>query len=206
MIVIDKTKVMNFEGALRAMRNPMDSWELSDSLFYNDLILYGDNMLFKIGENDLKLALKLVEAGTDHSKFLRQIIVNADIIAPLYWWKQFDQYKVGTVSNSTSTMHTIHKYKFVKEMFSIDKDDEYWDFVIKHLEELRQKYLKTKNIKYWMEIIQKLPESFNQLRTVTLNYAVLRNIYKSRTNHKLNEWHDFCEWIETLPGSKLITI
>lgn len=205
MIIIDKTKVMNFEGALRAMRNPMDSWELSDSYFYDDVMLYGDNELLKIGENDLKLALKLVQAGTDHAKFLRQIIVNADITAPLYWWKQFDQYKVGTVTNSTSTMHTIHKYKFVKEMFSIDEDDEYWDFVVNHLEELRQKYLETKDSKYWREIIQKLPESFNQLRTVTLNYAVLRNIYKSRANHKLNEWHEFCKWIETLPVSELIT-
>lgn len=193
--------VFNFENALRGMRNPLDSWHMSDSSF--------DGELF-IGEKDLKLAKALRRAGSDHRKYLRQILVSVDIEGPLYWWKEFDTYKVATVANSTSTMHTIHKKGFVMDMFSVQglspKSEELFASYLAYLEELRLDYNRTKDKKTWEEIIKLLPSSFNQLRTVTLNYETLMSIYHARKNHKLVEWHDFCRWIEELPYFKEIVL
>lgn len=204
MIKFENTEVMNFEGALRGMRNPLNSWDKSDSGFYYD---YPDDNepTFKFGDNDLKLAQNLIKAGSDHRKFLRQIFVSVDITAPLYWWKEFDTYKVGTVANSCSTMHTIHTKELTLDDFSYDHLD---DFNIGHLSafinvlnSMRDMYLVSKNKHYWYQIIQLLPTSYNQKRTVALNYEVLRNIrHSDRRNHKLDEWRvGFMEWIESLP-------
>lgn len=195
MLTAANSSVMNFEHAMRGARNPMNSWNKSDS-YYED----GNYIL---GENDLALAKRLCKAGRDHRKFLRQILVSVDINAPMYWWKEFDTYKVGTVSNSTSTMHKIHSQKFSMEQFSCDKmspkTKEKMNKLIEYMEELRETYNKTKDKQVWMDIIQLLPSSYNQLRTCTLNYEVLANIYHSRKNHKLDEWHVFCDYIKTLP-------
>lgn len=221
----ENTKVFNFEGAFRGLRNPLESWGKSDST-------WTDDNLFSIGQNDLTLARRMIAAddsdasGAPNSKFLRQIMVSVDITAPLYLWKQFDTYKVGTVANSTSTMHKIHSSAITLDDFELD------DFVaidypldaqredakgvidtsfvqiclIPYLEFLRQKYLETKDKIYWKELIRWLPEGWLQKRTVTLNYAVLRDIYHWRKNHKLTEWHSFCKWIESLPyADDLIT-
>lgn len=203
MIVIEKAEAFNFEGALRGARNPMNSWDRSDSR-------YDENKGFILGENDLDLAKRLCTAGSDHRKFLRQIFVSTDIFAPLYWWKEFDTYKVGTVANSTSTMHKIHSKAFAIDDFSHDKmtpdSEEQLLKLVEYLETIRKKYIKTKEKAYWYDLIQLLPSSYNQLRTCTLNYEVLVNIYYARKNHKLDEWHAFCGWIETLPyASDLIT-
>lgn len=198
MIKITNICVYNFENAIRGMRNPLNSWDKSDS-YYDK----GGN--FVIGENDLKLALKLANAGSDHRKFLRQIFVSMDISAPLYWWKEFDTYKVGTVANSCSTMHTIHKKEFDFEDFSVDEKLPIYFMVIEELNYAREKFLETNDKRFWKRMIQLLPTSYNQLRTVTLNYEVLRNIYHSRKNHKLDEWHTLCDAIEQLPYSDLIT-
>ena len=202
MIKITNISVCNFENAIRGMRNPLNSWDKSDS-YYDK----GGN--FVIGENDLKLALKLANAGSDHRKFLRQIFVSVDITAPLYWWKEFDTYKVGTVANSCSTMHTIHKKEFTLDDFSHDKLNEYNKRILKaYIDAIntdRKLFLETNDKDYWWQMIQMLPTSYNQLRTVTLNYEVLRNIYHSRKNHKLDEWHGFCDVIKGLPYSELIT-
>ncbi len=203
MIVIDKTCVMNIENAIRGARNPMNSWGKIDSC-------YNENGEFILGQNDLNLAQKLCKSGSDHRKFIRQIFVSADITAPLYWWKEYDTYKVGTVANSTSTMHKIHSNPFSIENFSCDKMDirtmEYFKNLIEYLEELRIKFIETKDKTYWYSIIQLLPSSYNQMRTCTFNYENLVNMYNSRKNHKLDEWHVFCDWIEQLPYSKeLIT-
>ena len=202
MIKITNVCVYNFENAIRGMRNPLNSWDKSDS-YYDK----GGN--FVIGENDLKLALKLANAGSDHRKFLRQIFVSVDITAPLYWWKEFDTYKVGTVANSCSTMHTIHKKEFTLDDFSHDKLNEYNKRILKaYIDAIntdRKLFLETNDKDYWWQMIQMLPTSYNQLRTVTLNYEVLRNIYHSRKNHKLDEWHGFCDVIKGLPYSELIT-
>jgi len=199
MLLIDKTSVMNFENAIRGARNPMNSWAKSDS-FYNE------KGSFILGENDLALAKKLCMAGSDHRKFMRQIFVSVDITAPLYWWKEFDTYKVATVANSTSTMHKIHSKAFEIDDFSHDQLTEesrkILEKTIEYLEELRQKYNQNQDKKYWYDIIQLLPSSYNQLRTCTLNYETLTNIYHSRRNHKLAEWHVFCDWILTLPYAK----
>ena len=171
---------------------------------------------FVIGENDLKLMQKLIHSGTDHSKFMRMIIVTMDIIAPLYWWKEFDTYKVGTVRNSCSTMHTIHRKEFTLDDFSHEylmRDyEKHWnytgvlDFVIDALNDAREHYLETKDKRWWWQMIQLLPSSYNQKATVQMNYQVLRNIYRARKNHKLNEWRTFCEWVkDELPYSNLIT-
>ncbi len=196
MISIQQIEVMNFKHAIRGMRNPMSSWDLSDS----DLDEQGN---YRLGPNDLKLASKLCAAGSDHRKFLRQIIVSMDINAPLYWWKEFDTYKVATVANSTSTMHKIHAKPFELQDFSTDHMNEssvqMMEQVIGLLEELRQEFLKTKDKQCWYSMIQLLPSSYHQLRTCTLNYETLRNIYASRKHHKLKEWHDFCEIVESLP-------
>ena len=199
MLNVKNMSVMNFENALRGARNPMNSWGKSDSY-------YDSKGLFVIGENDLTLAKKLCKAGSDHRKFLRQIFISVDITAPLYWWKEFDTYKIGTVANSTSTMHKIHSQEFTLDHFSCDqmteKTKEQMILLIKYLEDLRTKYLETKDKQYWYDIIQLLPSSYNQLRTCTFNYETMINIYHSRKNHKLEEWHTFCQWIETLPYAK----
>ncbi|MFZ2539910.1 MAG: hypothetical protein WAX04_13605 [Oscillospiraceae bacterium] len=196
MLSIKNSSVMNLENAIRGARNPMNSWERSDSY-------YDENGAYILAENDLLLAKKLCKAGSDHRKFLRQILVCVDITAPLYWWKEFDTYKVGTVVNSTSTMHKIHSQKFDLQQFSCDEmsgnSREKMSLLIAYLEELRVNYNTTKDKQSWYDIIQLLPSSYNQLRTCTLNYEVLVNIYCSRKNHKLNEWHVFCDYIKNLP-------
>lgn len=203
MIEITKTDVYGWKAAIRGMRNPMNSWDKSDSYFGED----GD---VAMGENDLNLMKNLVSAGSDHSKFMRMIYVSVDVNAPLYWWKEYDTYKVGTVANSCSTMHKIHEKEFTIDDFSHEHVDMYafnlFDMIIRNLNANREQYLETKDKRYWWNMIQLLPSSYNQKRTLTLNYAVLRNMYKARRNHKLDEWHTFCDWIETLPYSELITM
>ena len=237
MIKIENTEAIGWEHAIRGMRNPMNSWEKSDSEFIRDPDygcsgncpcedIDGHCDCCFIGANDLDLMKRLRNAGTDHRKFMRMITVYVDITAPLYWWKEFDTYKVGTVANSCSTMHKIHEKEFTIDDFSHEhltgETDGLWinadgkDFMCSAydfcqitcdvLNYYREKYLKTKDKKYWWQMIQLLPSSYNQKRTVMLNYEVLANIYKSRKNHKLDEWKDFCKWIEGLPYSKLITI
>ena len=219
MIKIKNVDVFGFESAIRGMRSPFNSWDKSDSDYYNE---FEDS--FHIGENDFDLMMKLIRAGSDHSKFMRMINVTMDIVAPLYWWKEFDTYKVGTIRNSCSTMHKIQSKKFELSDFSLDdfhleddefcENDDYYDMdmrdlferVIGDCEYLREKFVETGNKKYWLGLIQLLPCSYNQRATVQLNYAVLRNMYHARKNHKLKEWVDFCKWIETLPYSELITM
>lgn len=202
MVKIENWQVYGWEAAIRGMRNPMDSWDKSDSEFCKDEEFY-------IGKNDLQLMKKLVSAGTDHSKFMRMINVTCDITAPLYWWKSFDTYKVGTVRNSCSTMHKIHEKEFALEDFSTEKLTERsfvpFEEIICALNWARELYLETKDKIYWWQMIQLLPSSYNQRATVQLNYQVLRNMYHSRKNHKLDEWRKFCEWTELLPYSQLIT-
>ena len=235
MIKLENTEVVGWEHAIRGMRNPMNSWDKSDSEFVRDPDygcsgncpcedIDGHCDCCFIGANDLDLMKRLRNAGTDHRKFMRMIVVYLDITAPLYWWKEFDTYKVGTVANSCSTMHKIHEKKFTLEDFSyehliVEHDVNHIDMVawlqkqIDILNEWRRTYLDVKDSdvsaksakKYWWQMIQLLPTSYNQRRTVMLNYEVLANIYKSRKNHKLDEWHTFCDWIESLPYSELIT-
>ena len=196
MLKLERISVMNFENAIRGARNPMNSWARMDSYYDED----GNYIL---GENDLSLATKLAKAGSDHRKFVRQIMVSMDITAPLYWWKEFDTYKVGTVANSTSTMHKIQAKEFSREDFSCDRMSEdclaALDAVIAYLESERLKFIETKEKQHWHNMIQLLPSSYNQMRTVTMNYEVLINIYYARRTHKLAEWHTFCEAIEKLP-------
>ncbi|MBP1737081.1 MAG: hypothetical protein H6Q60_962 [Oscillospiraceae bacterium] len=196
MLSVSKTSVMNLENAIRGARNPLSSWDRSDS-FYNE---QGEYVL---GEHDHSLAARLCRAGRDHRKFIRQIMVSVDITAPLYWWKEFDTYKVGTVANSTSTMHKIHGRPFSVSDFSCDHMTEEtlaeMKRLITYLETVRLKYVDTKNKAYWYDLIQLLPSSYNQLRTCTLNYEVLCNIYHARGDHKLQEWHLLCDWIRSLP-------
>lgn len=233
MLKIENTEVMGWEHAIRGMRNPKNSWEKSDS-GYCDTIgdKFGDVIKpenYRLGPNDFDLMSRLRNAGTDHRKFMRMITVYLDITAPLYWWKEFDTYKVGTVANSCSTMHKIAAKEFTLEDFShehllnmanndagdalflndannirVDGDD-LFGLTINVLNYYRGRYIKTKDKRYWWQMIQLLPSSYNQKRTVMLNYEVLANIYKSRRNHKLDEWHTFCDWIESLPYSELIT-
>ena len=203
MIQLERTNVMNMDGAIRGARNPMNSWDKMDS--------YWDGDKFVLGENDLSLARKLAKAGSDHRKFLRQIFVTVDITAPLYWWKEFDTYKVGTVANSTSTMHKIHAKAFERDDFSHDRLDEgglaLLDAIVAYLETERQKFLADKeNRQPWHNMIQMLPSSYNQMRTVTMNYENLINIYYARRNHKLAEWHVVCDWILSLPYWKDICL
>ena len=229
MLKIENFEVMGWEHAIRGMRNPMNSWEKSDSGYcVQDLSRDCNNCVhkhtnyptcrcggFDIGPNDYALMKKLRKAGTDHRKFMRMITVYLDITAPLYWWKEFDTYKVGTVANSCSTMHKIAEKEFTIEDFSCEHLMDELDFertfktylliTIDGLNEARNKYLETKDTFYWRQMIQLLPSSYNQKRTVMLNYEVLANIYESRKNHKLDEWHTFCHWIEELPYSELIT-
>ena len=196
MLKLERTSVMNLENAIRGARNPMNSWAKSDSA-------YDDKGNYILGENDLALAKKLCRAGSDHRKFVRQILVSADITAPLYWWKEFDTYKVATVANSTSTTHKIHAKPFELADFSVDKLSDgalaafrtYMDY----MEATRRRFVETKDKRDWYDLIQLLPSSYNQLRTVTMNYETLINIYYARRAHKLDEWHVFCDWIRTLP-------
>ena len=252
MLKIENTEVMGWEAAIRGMRNPMNSWEKSDSNYRPILASRCDTCTsylldnwddcdncdvhklcnspnyFLVGPNDLDLMTRLRNAGTDHRKFMRMIAVYVDITAPLYWWKEFDTYKVGTVANSCSTMHKIADKKFTLEDFScehlgvtvpaelndgIEVFQNLWIESLKRtIEDLniaRSYYIREQNAdlkkQYWLQMIQLLPSSYNQRRTVMLNYEVLANIYKSRRNHKLDEWHTFCDWIKTLPYSELIT-
>ena len=197
MIKLERTSVMNLDNAIRGARNPMNSWAKSDSY-------YDENGKFVMGEADLDFGHRLAVAGCDHRKFLRQIFVSVDITAPLYWWKEFDTYKVGTVANSCSTMHKIHAKPFERDDFSHDRLDEgglaALDALVAYLEAERQKFVADKNNKTaWHNMIQLLPSSFNQMRTVTLNYENLINIYYARRYHKLAEWHTLCDWIRSLP-------
>ena len=249
MLKIENTEIVGWEAAIRGMRNPMNSWEKSDSVFYYGEIPYNisgkmsnpieDSLVISngyIGPNDHDLMMRLRNAGTDHRKFMRMITVYLDITAPLYWWKEFDTYKVGTVANSCSTMHKIHEKEFTMQDFSCEhlfKEDDvggmYYSataeeeftsmdvlkVVIEALNTYRKTYIAVKadtvsdydhtSKEYWLQMIQLLPSSYNQKRTVMLNYEVLANIYKSRRNHKLDEWHTFCDWVESLPYSELIT-
>ena len=232
MIKIENTEIVGWEAAIRGMRNPLNSWEKSDSKWYSigiptsNSAAINDKYLsqkYCIGESDYDRMTRLRNAGTDHRKFMRMITVYVDITAPLYWWKEFDTYKVGTVANSCSTMHKIHSKEFTLEDFSTEHlcksnievledlilELEYWrnkfvnyDEYCKVVPEFREMYSKKD---CWWQMIQLLPSSYNQRRTVMLNYEVLANIYKSRRNHKLDEWHVFCEWIENLPYAELIT-
>jgi hypothetical protein len=203
MIKLERTDVMNFENAIRGARNPLNSWAKSDSY-------YDENNNYILGKNDLSLAQRLAIAGSDHRKYLRQIFVSVDITAPLYWWKEYDTYKVGTVANSCSTMHKIHAKAFDRDDFSHDRMSETalncLDGVIAVLEETRQKFLETKDRAYWHDMIQLLPSSYNQMRTCTMNYENLINMYYARRNHKLPEWHTFCDWVESLPYFKEICL
>lgn len=255
MIKIENVEVMGWDAAIRGMRNPMNSWEKSDSNYRPILASRCDTCTsylldnwddcdncevhklcnspnyFLVGPNDLDLMTRLSKAGTDHRKFMRMITVYLDITAPLYWWKEFDTYKVGTVANSCSTMHKIADKEFVRDDFSYEHLIDYdlyscnevdglvinvashigcgglqlLDLTINVLNYYRGKYLVAKDKKYWWQMIQLLPSSYNQRRTVMLNYEVLANIYKSRKGHKLDEWNSFCDWIESLPYAELIT-
>lgn len=213
MIKFENTEVMGWEHAIRGMRNPLESWEKSDSdwdydCFEYDFAEYRTKDEFEVGPNDLDLMMRLRNAGTDHRKFMRMIAVYVDITAPLYWWKEFDTYKVGTVANSCSTMHTIHKKEFTLDDFSCEhlmgESHSLLEDIIVDLNECRKWYMDTKDKQYWWQMIQLLPTSYNQKRTVMLNYEVLTNMYKSRKDHKLDEWHEFCCWIQHLPYSELI--
>lgn len=199
MLTVNNISVMNMENAIRGARNPMNSWDKMDSY-------YDEDGNYVLGENDLSLGRRLATAGSDHRKFLRQIIVSMDINAPLYWWKEFDTYKVGTVANSCSTMHKIQAKAFCREDFSCERVTgegvDVMDGLIAYLESERVKFIETKDKAHWHNMIQLLPSSFNQLRTVSLNYEVLINIYYARVHHKLAEWHTFCEVIESLPYAK----
>ena len=203
MLKIENVSTFGWKAAIRGMRNPKNSWEKSDSSVV-------DGHSFFVGDNDFTLMRTLANAGTDHGKFLRMIHVQCDITAPLYWWKEADQYKVGTVTDSCSTMHKIHAKEFAIEDFSDEHLETGWlacldDTIIPLLNRARTKFIETKDKRYWWQMIQLLPSSYNQLRTWDLNYAVLQNIYHARRNHKLDEWHTFCDWIESLPYSDLIT-
>lgn len=238
MIKIENVETMGWGGAIRGMRNAMNSWDKSDSKFCRlDCITTDVNLdeepcnfmcggdlyrgFLQIGKADMKLCKNLIKAGSPDRKFMRMIHVQADVTAPLYWWKEFDTYKVGTVANSCSTMHTIHKKEFTLDDFSHEhfwdetnevhgsipgylgkNSSDYLKDLLRYLNFIRTKFIETKDKAYWWQMIQLLPSSFNQMRTIDLNYEVLYSIYHQRKNHKLNEWREFCKWIETLPYMK----
>lgn len=222
MIKIENVEVVGLEASIRGMRNPMNSWKKSDD---TNIIDATDKYLrekYGIGYDDFILLKRLAKSGTDHRKFMRMITVYLDITAPLYWWKEFDTYKVGTVANSCSTMHKIGEKEFEMSDFSCEHLERFVEdtggdvapvydfkrplkFIIEQLNNARRLFLKTKDKKYWWQMIQLMPSSYNQRCTVMLNYEVLTNIYKSCKNHKLDEWREFCDWIKTLPLSELIT-
>lgn len=201
MIKIERSVVMNMENAMRGARNPMNSWQRSDSF-------YDEEGNYRLGPNDLDLAKRLSRAGTDHRKYLRMIFISVDITAPIYWWKEYDTYKVGTVANSTSTMHKIHSKPFELADFSTDhmtpESLEVMSRFVEYLERVRLKFMKTKDKQDWYDLIQLLPSSYNQMRTLTFSYETAANIYRSRKDHKLAEWREMCEWIRTLPYAKEI--
>lgn len=203
MIQLERTSVMNLENAIRGARNPMNSWGRMDSGYDAD----GNYVL---GPNDLDLAKRLRKAGSDHRKYIRQIFVSVDITAPLYWWKEYDTYKVATVANSTSTMHKIHSKPFELDDFSHDHmtsgTEAFLETVVEKLEEIRLRFAEEKKKEDWYDLIQLLPSSYNQMRTCSFNYETLINIYFARRNHKLAEWHVFCDWIQTLPYAKELII
>lgn len=237
MLTIEQTRVYGFDAAIRGMRNPLESWDKMDSYPY----IQNGKAYEVVMPNDKALMKKLADAGSDHGKFMRMINVTCDITAPLYWWKEYDTYKVGTVANSCSTMHKIQAHEFSMDMFSTEHliertdvtnklNDDFFEtgnlgdvcavmsgedvlfspigvleLVINMLNRARELYLETNDKKYWWQMIQLLPTSYNQKRTVQLNYQVLKNIYHARKNHKLDEWHAFCDWVKTLPESDLIT-
>ncbi len=212
MIKIEHVEVMNWDAAIRGMRNALESWHKSDSYWTHiedaetqETAKYQ----FFLGDNDFALAQKLANAGPDHGKFLRYIIVSLDITAPLYWYKEFDTYKVGTVANSCSTMHKIHSKEITLDDFSHEHMDTFsrntLRLIADRMETARKLFLAESDKKHWWQIIQLLPSSYNQRRTITLNYAVLRNMYHARKHHKLDEWREFCAWIESLPYAELIT-
>lgn len=223
MIKIERTETYGWEAAVRGMRNPKNSWDKSDSHYcwepqYPGSGCFGCELnsdhncrvdKYIIGKNDFDLMKTLAAAGNDHGKFLRMITVTVDLTAPLYWWKEFDTYKVGTVADSCSTMHKIHAKKFDRSDFSMEhlipRMKEVMDVTIANLNACRGNFLETKDKTWWWQMIQLLPSSYNQKRTVQVNYAVLKNMYHARKNHKLDEWHEFCRWIEALPYSELIT-
>lgn len=203
MLTLKNTSVMNFENAIRGARNPMNSWARMDSHTEAD-------GTFVFGPNDLDLAMRLAKAGSDHRKYLRMIFVSVDVTAPLYWWKEYDTYKVATVANSTSTMHKIHSKPFSIDDFSCDhmtdSTKKFMETIVAELETIRLRFKETKSKEDWYDMIQLLPSSYNQMRTCTFNYETLINVYRARKNHKLAEWHTFCDWIETLPyAEQLIT-
>lgn len=199
MIRLERTSVMNLENAMRGARNPMNSWGRMDSE-------YDEEGNYCLGPNDLDLAKRLRKAGSDHRKFIRQIFVSVDITAPIYWWKEYDTYKVATVANSTSTMHKIHSKPFELDDFSHDHLTEsglrILEGMIKELEDIRLRFVADKRKEDWYDLIQLLPSSYHQMRTCTLNYETLVNIYYARRNHKLEEWHVFCDWVRTLPYAR----
>lgn len=222
MLKIEKTDVYGWDAAIRGMRNPMNSWDKSDS--FEEYTNYPWVTDPSIGVNDRTLMEKLVKAGTDHRKFMRMVVVYVDVTAPLYWWKEYDTYKVGTVANSCSTMHKIHAKEFTLDDFSTDRMFEtdngwiesvtgikylspltFFEGIVHQLNVYRGLFLETNDKRWWNQMIQLLPSSYNQRRTLMLNYEVLANIYRSRRNHKLDEWHTFCDWVESLPESHLIT-
>lgn len=215
MIKIENVEVYGWEAAIRGMRNPMNSWDKSDSdwdlVEDPSVINPNDQVLFVLGDNDHDLAMKLVQGGPVHAKFRRMITVTCDVVAPLYWYKEWDTYKVGTVRNSCSTMHKIHSKEFELDDFSHEHllhtgdGDNPLDIIIRWLNYYRKCFLDTNNKDYWWQMIQLLPSSYNQRSTIQLNYEVLANIYKWRKDHKLDEWRDFCKWIETLPYFEIIT-
>ena len=215
----ENTSVMNFEGAFRGLRNPLESWAKSDSEWriYTPEYPHLSEAKYEIGKNDLNLAQRMIKAGASDRKFLRQIFISVDITAPLYWWKEMDTYKIGTTANSTSTMHKLASTPITKDCFEMDDFNEdmmmyqnepynpdtymseFWDMFINDLEYLRKKYNETKDKRYWKELIRLLPESWLQTRTWTANYEILRNIYSQRKTHRLTEWYSFCDWVKTLP-------
>ena len=203
MIKLERTSVMNLENAVRGARNPMNSWARSDSH-------YDEGGNYVLGPNDLDLARRLRRAGSDHRKYLRQIFVSVDITAPMYWWKEYDTYKVATVANSTSTMHKITSKPFDIDDFSHDHmtpdTEKFMQGIVDELERIRLRYLDTKDKKDWYDIIQLLPSSYNQMRTCSFNYETLINIYFARKDHKLAEWHSFCDWILTLPYARELIV
>lgn len=221
MIEFEHTETMGWEAAIRGMRNPHNSWDKSDSKYLHTEDGHIIASRYEVGPNDHDLMMRLVKAGTDHRKFMRMIVVYTDVTAPLYWWKEMETYKVGTVSNSCSTMHSIHKKPFFVDDFScediLDSCDrpfisarwqervEVFCTIVELLNRCREMYLETGEKIWWRQIIQLLPSNYNQRRTLMLNYEVLANIYRARRNHKLTEWREFCRWIETLPYSELIT-
>ena len=225
MIKLENYEVLGWEHAIRGMRNPMNSWEKSDSKHCSETLLCRECPAFEddnkchirgsgidplaIGPNDHDLMMRLASAGPVHGKFRRMITVYVDITAPLYWWKEFDTYKVGTVANSCSTMHKIHAKEFELSDFSTDhlvgSSLDYMNYLMRELNGWRTRYLATKDKEDWWQMIQLLPSSYNQKRTVQLNYEVLANMYEYRKAHKLDEWVEFCKWIETLPYSEIIT-